>query len=200
MKQKFFFCINISKFESEKDTSNIDNNNCHEFGCIPKAVKHIKLDADPGMHLTKIVDSHSPPDPILRSNLLLLQKILHVLEKIVDEFEEQEKRRFRDEINGFIELKEFVKLTIPNDENIDNFVDWEIEIRNNAIRRARPFKSDIINLLINVNYRKDDAKKIIEEKINSLEFGKLDYVNTNWKKIFLSDVFKKTLLSVLKEQ
>lgn len=197
MKQKFFFCINISKFESDFDTSLIDNNNCHEFGCIPKSVKYIMLDSDPGMHLTRIIASPASHNDILKTNLILLQKLLHSLEQVVGEFEEQENRRFHDQIQGLNEFKDFVKATNPNDENIDDFVEQEISLRSSAVNRSRPYRDSIINLLTDIDYQKNDVKEIILEKIECLEFGRSDYINADKKKMFLSDIFKKTLASTL---
>lgn len=200
IKQKFLYCINISKlpgFDEIEKTKKINNDNCYEFGASAPMIKNIRFDSDPGMYGCKITKSKRPHNKILANNLICLQKLLEPFEKFFDDFEREEKQRYQDEIEGLIELKNFIELLMPDDQNHAEFIQYEIDEREQSVRRSRPIKSDILKKIMTIDFYDIDAISKLRNEIKNYDEKSREFMSNTSDKIFLSDVIKKIMLDHL---
>jgi len=193
IKQKFLHCINISKLPGIEEIEKIDNDNCH--GVSAPMIKNIRFDSDPGMYGCKITKSKRPHNKILAKNLVCLQKLLEPFEKFFDEFERKEKQRYQDEIAGLVELKNFMEILMPGDQIHAEFIQYEINEREQSICRARSLKSDILKTIMSMDYYSNDAKQELRRKIENFETKEQEYMFNTSDKVFLNEVVKKLLLN-----
>jgi hypothetical protein len=195
IKQKFLYCINISKLPGIEEIEKINNDNCHEFGVSAPMIKNIRFDSDPGTFGCKITKSKRPHNKVLAKNLVSLQKLLEPFEKFFDDFEKKEKQRYQDEISGLLELKDFMEILMPGDRIHADFIQYEISERELSIRRSRPLKSDILKIIMSTNYYDDNAMLDLRKKIENFETREQEYMSNTSDKIFLSDIVKKLILN-----
>lgn len=197
IKQKFLFCINISKLPNISTVEKINNDNCHQFGVSSLMIKTIRFDSDPGMFGCKITKSNKPHNKILADNLISLQKLLGPLEKFFDDFERKEMQRYQDEIAGLHELKNFLEILMPNDRVYPELVQHDIDMRERSIGRSRPLKADIFKKIMSINFYNTNAMSILRKEIENFEVKEQEYMSNTSDKIFLSDVVKKLILNYL---
>ena len=197
IKQKFFYCINISKLPGVDAIGDITNENCHQFGVSAPMIKYIRFDSDPGIYGCGITKSKRPHNKILRDNLVSLQKLLGPVEKFFKDFENKEIERYQDEISGLLELKSFLNTVIPGDKVFEEFIASDIEERQKSIQRARPLKSEIFKSIMDIDFFRDDAIQALKKMIESFSFGNREYLSNTSDKIFLGDIVKKLMLTHL---
>jgi len=195
IKQKFLYCINISKLPGVEELENINNNNCYQFGVSAPMIKNIRFDSDTGLFGCKITQSKRPHNKILANNLNSLLKLLVPLEKFFNDFEHKERQRYQDEIAGFHELKDFLGTLMPDDKIYAELVDHDIKEREQSILRARPLKSDILKIIMSIDFYRDDAIQCLRKEIENFEATEQEYMSSTSDKIFLSDVVKKLILT-----
>jgi len=197
IKQKFLYCINISKLPGIEEIEIINNDNCHEFGVSAPMIKNIRFDSDPGVFGCKITKSKRPYNKILSDNLVSLQKLLEPFEKFFEDFERKETQRYHDEIAGLMELKNFVETLMPDDRVHAEFIQYEIEEREQSIRRSRPLKSDILKKIMSIDFYDIEAIPKLRNEITNFEAKSQEFMSNTSDKIFLSDVVKKLMLNYL---
>lgn len=195
IKQKFLYCINISKLPGIEEMEKINNDNCHEFGVSAPMIKNIRFDSDPGMYGCKITKSKKPHNKILAKNLVCLQNLVGPIEKFFNDFEKKEQQRYQDEIAGLLELKDFMETLMPGDSVHAEFVNIEINERERSIRRSRPLKSDILKIIMSVDFYNNNAMHELREKIENFQAKDQEYMSNTADKVFLSDIVKKLLLN-----
>ena len=197
IKQKFLYCINISKLPGVEKLENINNDNCYQFGVSAPMIKNIRFDSDTGVFGCKITKSKRPHNKTLADNLISLQKLLEPFEKFFDDFERKETQRYHDEIQGLLELKNFIALLMPDDRVHAEFIQYEIDEREQSIRRSRPLKSDILKKIMSIDFYDIDAIPKLRNEIENFEGKNQEFMSNTSEKIFLGDVVKKLMLNHL---
>ena len=189
LRQRFFYCVNISKLETPVDPTEINNENCHLLGGSKPLIRHIILDPDPKDYGINLIKVSSTPNEILKNNLRLLYKLIEESELFFQQVKKLAADRFEDPINGLKELGVFVSTFVPNDPNIKEFVEIEINEKEKAISRCDNIRSDLWSILIDSDYYRNDLKIYLQEKINVMTSSEHDTLQT-LKKVLQGKVWR----------
>jgi hypothetical protein len=165
MKHRLFLCVNISRLSDLE----ITNENCHQYGVSKPLTKFLTPDVDTFLYGAAIVESVGQRDEVLWGNIQLLDRLVSSLENFVSHYETTQRERYNDMINGLRELESFVKAFMPNDPNITEFVEREIDIKTSIIDRASKIKNQIFAELMDADPWHAEFSKNIAEKINTLK-------------------------------
>lgn len=165
MKHRLFLCVNISQISNLDITDDV----CHCYGISKPLTKFLTPDVDTSLYGAAVIESPGDKDETLWANIHMLDRLVGALENFVAQYEKTQKERYKDMINGLKELEAFVKSFMPNDPNITDFVNREIEIKTSIINRAEKIKNQIFAELMQSDPWRPEFKQTVIGKINELK-------------------------------
>lgn len=173
MKHRLFLCVNISRISDLV----INEDDCHRYGVSKPLIKFLTPDIDTTRYGAAVVDSPEDRDETLWHNIHALDRLVTVLENFVGHYETTQKDRFEDMINGLRELESFVTSFIPDDPNIKEFVDREIETKTSIIDRANRIKCQIFAEVMQADPWKNDFVQDLRDRITTIESIDIELLN-----------------------
>lgn len=173
LNNKLFPCVNLSRLSAD----HVNMSNCVEFGVSKPLTKFLNPDPDTSMYGAKVVETSGKFHPVLKENIKALLTLVNRVEGFVDDFEDRERARFRDMLTGLNETKEFVIDMIPEDPNIEEFVDREMAAKEKMIYRAREIRNSLFKGLMSIDYW-NPISNDLEDHIRSLESVDQDLVRS----------------------
>lgn len=177
------FCVISFKNFNYDAHKKIDNNDCFEWGGSPQMHRGLQYDIDVNKPNMLMVPTQSPKnffDIDLQEKMFFIMNTLIKIKTKIDNFKAEELDRINETIKGLEEFQNFSMIISPNDKNISNFVNYEIESKKANLLFLDEFWQELIKLLYEFDLKNKDIPVILEQITELIRnfFYKTTHTNT----------------------
>lgn len=182
LKYELFCVVSFKNFNFDAHKE-IDNQDCFKWGGSPQMHKGLQYDIDVNKPNILLMSSESPIENFdydLQEKMFFFMDLLTKIKTQIDIFKTEETERINEIIKGLEEFKKFSMIMSPDDKNISNFINNEIESKKVNLIFLDNFWKELIQCLYNFDLKNNNISKILEQATNFIQntFYKTRHANT----------------------
>jgi len=184
-----FTCIHFTQYFDFSQHTNIDNNDCHNWGGTAVMTKHLYLDIDFGAYggIKQLIpiDASVPFDVELQKKIMFLTKLLTDIDTIIHKLKAECLAQKSPRINGIKESKKYFQILLPNDTDVikllnleeEKLIEYGSDLEGSLEDTWHKFLKIVWELPLNENDL-DYLKMVLQQQLSSAELFKnhLKYV------------------------
>ena len=176
---------------SSSNKGEIENNNCHLFGCLDKDIKSTNLDLNLKEVNSDLLKRNTNLDFFnhsMQEKLFFVRGLIDYSKNLIENFKEKENNDSISYKTNLLLYKRFLSIVLPGDKQIDSFISSEIESLNFLYNHMSSTFDKIIFTLNFIDLKNLSIEDIKDNFKNKLEnnFFNNDF---NFNKDFIKLIF-----------
>jgi hypothetical protein len=173
---------------SSLNKEEIQNNNCHLFGCLDKDIKSTNIDLNYKLNLLeRNIDLNFFNYP-MQEKIFFIREFLGYSRNLIENFKEEENINSMPYKKNLLLYKKFLNIILPEDKKIDSFISSEIENLNSLYTHMSNTFNKIIFTLDSIDLKNlsiQDIKNNFKDKLQNTFFDNTFEFNKTFTKLIL---------------